>query len=49
MFRRPVESAEQGDRVAICVTQLEAKQFERGLICLRDAVTKVQFYWIALI
>jgi selenocysteine-specific elongation factor len=33
MFKRPVESAMQGDRVGLCVTQFDAKQLERGLAC----------------
>jgi len=32
MFRKPVNVASQGDRVAIRVTQLDAKQMERGLV-----------------
>jgi len=31
MFHKPVTQASQGDRVGICVTQLDAKQLERGL------------------
>lgn len=41
MFKRPVDYAMQGDRVALCLTQLEAKQFERGLVCDDDAVLTV--------
>jgi len=33
MFHRPVNMAMQGDRVGICVTQLDAKLLERGLAC----------------
>ncbi|XP_073848081.1 eukaryotic translation elongation factor, selenocysteine-specific [Musca autumnalis] len=33
MFRRPVQNAEMGDRVGICVTQFSAKTMERGVIC----------------
>ncbi|KAK7870360.1 hypothetical protein R5R35_000535 [Gryllus longicercus] len=32
MFRMPVEKAQQGDRLGICVTQFDPKLFERGLI-----------------
>ena len=32
MFRKPVERATQGDRVALCVTDLRAKLIERGLL-----------------
>lgn len=31
MFRKPVKSARQGDRVGICVTSLDAKTVERGI------------------
>eukprot|EP01102_Stenamoeba_stenopodia_P016219 TRINITY_DN5645_c0_g1_i2.p1 TRINITY_DN5645_c0_g1~~TRINITY_DN5645_c0_g1_i2.p1 ORF type:complete len:441 (-),score=109.62 TRINITY_DN5645_c0_g1_i2:9-1331(-) len=31
MFHRPVPKAMQGDRLGICVTQLDSKQMERGL------------------
>ncbi|GAQ81505.1 Selenocysteine-specific elongation factor [Klebsormidium nitens] len=31
MFHRPVQRAIQGDRVGLCVTQLDAKTIERGL------------------
>lgn len=33
MFRKPVNSAIQGDRVALCVTQFDPKLLERGLVC----------------
>ena len=33
MFRQPVESAMQGDRLGICVTQFDAKLLERGIVC----------------
>ena len=33
MFRKPVDKAVQGDRVGVCVTQLEATALERGLAC----------------
>lgn len=33
MFRQPVESASQGDRLGICVTQFDPKLLERGLVC----------------
>ncbi len=32
MFRRPVESAAQGDRVGLCVTQFDSRELERGLV-----------------
>uniref|UniRef100_A0A224YYR3 Selenocysteine-specific elongation factor n=1 Tax=Rhipicephalus zambeziensis TaxID=60191 RepID=A0A224YYR3_9ACAR len=33
MFRKPVNRAIQGDRVGVCVGQLEASLLERGLVC----------------
>ncbi|GAB5365560.1 hypothetical protein AAMO2058_001068900 [Amorphochlora amoebiformis] len=33
MFRKPVKSAKQGDRVGICVTNLDSKLLERGVAC----------------
>jgi len=33
MFRAPVAACGQGDRVGICVTQVEAKLIERGVAC----------------
>ena len=32
MFKRAVQKASQGDRLGICVTQLDAKSVERGLL-----------------
>lgn len=33
MFRKPVQMARQGDRVGICVAQLDHTAIERGLAC----------------
>jgi selenocysteine-specific elongation factor len=33
MFRRAVQACGRGDRLGICVTQLDAKLVERGLAC----------------
>eukprot|EP00698_Gefionella_okellyi_P019832 TRINITY_DN6144_c0_g1_i2.p1 TRINITY_DN6144_c0_g1~~TRINITY_DN6144_c0_g1_i2.p1 ORF type:complete len:333 (-),score=78.06 TRINITY_DN6144_c0_g1_i2:726-1724(-) len=54
MFRTPVSTAVQGDRVGICVTHLEAAALERGLAatpgtiptfhCAIARVHKVRFY-----
>eukprot|EP00004_Rigifila_ramosa_P025486 TRINITY_DN7627_c0_g1_i3.p1 TRINITY_DN7627_c0_g1~~TRINITY_DN7627_c0_g1_i3.p1 ORF type:complete len:480 (-),score=103.96 TRINITY_DN7627_c0_g1_i3:200-1567(-) len=54
MFRKPVTRAVQGDRVGICVTQLDADLLERGLAaapgsvpCMSAAVvrvTKVRYF-----
>lgn len=58
MFRQPVQKAKMGDRVGICVTQFNAKQMERGVICQTEylqpiyaAVIKVhhiQYYKYAI-
>eukprot|EP00931_Biecheleriopsis_adriatica_P031362 TRINITY_DN18400_c0_g1_i1.p1 TRINITY_DN18400_c0_g1~~TRINITY_DN18400_c0_g1_i1.p1 ORF type:complete len:689 (-),score=169.56 TRINITY_DN18400_c0_g1_i1:47-1960(-) len=32
MFRQPVQEAVQGDRVAMCVAALDAKELERGIV-----------------
>ncbi|KAF2069618.1 hypothetical protein CYY_009066 [Polysphondylium violaceum] len=54
MFHKPIKRAIQGDRVGICVTQLNAKLLERGLVCSNNSVLylssvvisieKVKFY-----
>ncbi|CAL8335559.1 unnamed protein product [Lota lota] len=33
MFRTPVSTAMQGDRVGVCVTQFDPKLLERGVVC----------------
>jgi hypothetical protein len=33
MFRRPVAACQEGDRVGICLTQLDPKLIERGMAC----------------
>jgi selenocysteine-specific elongation factor len=38
MFRRPVVRAVQGDRVGVCVAQMDAAALERGLACAPGAV-----------
>lgn len=38
MFHQPVETAVSGDRVGICVTQLDPKAMERGLACAPGSV-----------
>ncbi|XP_069793504.1 selenocysteine-specific elongation factor isoform X2 [Narcine bancroftii] len=38
MFRKPVNTAIQGDRVGICVTQFDPKQLERGLVCSPESL-----------
>ncbi|XP_076870593.1 selenocysteine-specific elongation factor isoform X1 [Brachyhypopomus gauderio] len=54
MFRKPVPSAMQGDRVGVCVTQFDPKLLERGLVCTPGSVNtlhagiitaqKIQYY-----
>lgn len=46
MFRRPVNTAEEGDRLGICVPQLDPKQLERGLICHPNYVSVM---WAAIV
>ncbi|XP_007254377.3 selenocysteine-specific elongation factor isoform X1 [Astyanax mexicanus] len=58
MFRKPVPSAIQGDRVGVCVTQFDPKLLERGVVCtpgsLRTlyaaiiSVHKIEYYRGAL-
>ena len=54
VFRRPVQFCQQGDRAGLCVTQLDAKLVERGIVCAPGsvptfsaaiaAVERVRFY-----
>ena len=54
MFRKPVQIAQQGDRVGMCVAQLDASEIERGLACTPNsmktcetvlaAVQKIKFF-----
>ena len=54
MFRKPVQVARQGDRVGMCVAQLDSNQIERGLACtpgsmkscecVLAAVQKIKFF-----
>lgn len=58
MFRKPVPSAMQGDRVGVCVTQFDPKLLERGVVCTPDSlhtihaaiisVRKIEYYRSAL-
>ena len=41
MFKKPVMAVHQGDRVGVCVTQLDAKAMERGIACTHGHVTLV--------
>ena len=41
MFKKPVQNVTQGDRVGVCVTQLDAKALERGIACSHGHVTLV--------
>ena len=42
MFHTPLQKALQGDRLGVCVTQLDAKALERGIACSPGHVTLVQ-------
>ncbi|EDQ87889.1 uncharacterized protein MONBRDRAFT_26933 [Monosiga brevicollis MX1] len=58
MFKRPVTSAVQGDRLGICVTQFDASSMERGILAAPGsmravtaavaAVRRIRFYKQAL-
>ena len=41
MFRKPLASAKQGDRVAMLMVQLEAEDIERGLACTPGYMKKI--------
>ena len=41
MFRKPVQSAQVGDRVGICVAGLDAKSIERGIVAAPDTVPRI--------
>ena len=38
MFRRPVQQCAAGDRVGVCVTQLDPTLVERGVACAPGSV-----------
>ncbi|KAG5677838.1 hypothetical protein PVAND_007560 [Polypedilum vanderplanki] len=38
MFKKPVERAQAGDRLGICITNVDSKLLERGLICQKGCV-----------
>eukprot|EP01032_Pedospumella_encystans_P010759 gene10759-12549_t len=42
MFRKPVKGARQGDRVGICVTNLDASLIERSIACAPSTVPLLQ-------
>ncbi|XP_065844558.1 selenocysteine-specific elongation factor-like [Oscarella lobularis] len=42
MFHRPIQSAHQGDRVGLCVTQFDPKLLERGLVCSVGALPTIE-------
>lgn len=48
IFRQPVDSAIQGDRVGICVTQFDSQLLERGIACTPGTLPPV-FGFIARI
>lgn len=41
MFRKPVNMAVMGDRLGICVTQLDAKAIERAVLCTPDSLPSI--------
>lgn len=48
MFRKPVQSATQGDRLGVCVTQLDAKALERGIACTPGYISTVSCALVAV-
>jgi len=42
MFRKPVKSAQQGDRLGLCVTNLDAALIERGIAAAPGSVPLLQ-------
>ncbi len=42
IFRKPVNSVQQGDRVAMLMTHLQAQNIERAIICLPNSMRKIQ-------
>lgn len=38
VFRKPVDKAFEGDRCGICISNFDAKQFERGVVCTPNHV-----------
>lgn len=48
MFRTAMQTAYQGDRIGICVTQFDPKLLERGLIAQPDYISHTQIAIISL-
>jgi len=42
MYHTAVKRAQQGDRVGLCVTNLDAKLMERGVICTPGSIRRVE-------
>lgn len=42
MFRKPLQQARKGDRLGVCITQFDASQLERGLLCAPGSISKCQ-------
>lgn len=41
MFRKAFQTAKQGDRAGICVTQFDPKLLERGVVCSQNALPQL--------
>ncbi|XP_067679923.1 selenocysteine-specific elongation factor-like [Haliotis asinina] len=41
MFKKPVDSVQQGDRAGVCVTQFDPKLLERGFVCTPGSLSTV--------
>lgn len=48
MFKKPVQSAQQGDRVGICVAGFDAKALERGLASAPGVVSTINAAIVSL-
>jgi selenocysteine-specific elongation factor len=46
MFRKPLNSAKQGDRIALLVTQIESEKIERGLACIPGSLKQIHKFVI---
>ncbi|EGC33551.1 hypothetical protein DICPUDRAFT_56378 [Dictyostelium purpureum] len=48
MFHKPIKKAIQGDRVGVCVTQLDSKLLERGLVCSNNSIPSLSSALISI-
>ncbi len=48
MFKKPLVTAKQGDRIAMLITQIESQKIERGLACLPGSIKHINKFVIDL-